>query len=54
MSGTRKDMEMAVTLDPIVNTVSNVFVHVVQALELRKFVEADPVIARWYRSRVGD
>jgi hypothetical protein len=53
MSGTRKDMEMAVTLEPIVNTVSNVFVHVVQALDLRKFVEADPIIGAWYRSRVG-
>jgi hypothetical protein len=53
MSGTRKDMEMAVTLEPIINTVSNVFVHMVQALNLRKFVEADPVIGAWFRSRVG-
>ncbi len=53
MSGTRKDMEMAVTLEPIVGTVSNVFANIVQALNLRKFVEADPVIGAWYRSRVG-
>lgn len=53
MSGTRKDMEMAVTLEPITSTVSNVFAHMVQALSLGKFVEADPVIGVWFRSRVG-
>lgn len=53
MSGTRKDMEMVVTLEPIIGTVSNVFAHMVQALELRKLVEGDPVIAAWYKSRVG-
>jgi hypothetical protein len=53
MSGTRKDMEMAETLEPIVGTVSNVFAHVVQALDLKKLIDADPIIASWYRSRCG-
>lgn len=53
MSGTRKDTEMAVTLEPIVGTVSNVFAHMVQALDLRKFVESDPVIGAWYKTCVS-
>lgn len=52
MSGTRKDTEMAVTLEPIVGTVSNVFAHMIQYLDLRRFVDADPVIGNWFRSRV--
>lgn len=53
MSGTRKDMEMVETLKPIVGTVSNVFAHMVQGLRLERFVEADPIIARWYHGRIG-
>ena len=53
MSGTRKDTEMIETLRPIVGTVSNVFAHMVQGLSLGRFVEADPIIARWYQGRIS-
>jgi hypothetical protein len=46
-------MEMVETLKPIVGTVSNVFAHMVQGLRLERFVEADPIIARWYHGRIG-
>ncbi|MGO9681073.1 MAG: hypothetical protein ACLPTZ_00390 [Beijerinckiaceae bacterium] len=53
MSGTPKDDEMLAMLEPVIGTASNVFAQMIQRLGLGRLVGSDPVIASWYRGRVG-
>jgi hypothetical protein len=49
MSGTPKDGENLAILQTFVVTLENCFVRMIQGLELRHFIEADPVIGAWYK-----
>ncbi len=48
MNGTPKERENLETLQTYALTLMNCFVRMVQGLDLRCFVEADPVIGTWY------
>jgi hypothetical protein len=49
MSGTPKEQENLETLQTFVPTLTNCVVRMIQGLNLRRFVEADPIIGDWYR-----
>jgi hypothetical protein len=48
MSGTPKDRENLAMLDTFITTASNSFVLMIQGLNLRALIDADPVLAKWY------
>jgi hypothetical protein len=49
MSGTPKDGENLATLEMFTATLTNCLVRIIQGLNLRRFVDADPVIGVWYK-----
>jgi hypothetical protein len=49
MSGTPKDGEIIEQLATFIETTRTTFVIMIQQLNLRSIVDADPVIAVWYR-----
>jgi len=49
MGGTPKDGENLGILQTFTGTLMNCFVRIIQGLNLRHFVEADPVIGTWYK-----
>jgi hypothetical protein len=49
MNGTPKEGENLETLHTFTMTLTTCFVRMIQGLDLRRFVEADPVIGTWYR-----
>jgi len=49
MNGTPKERENLETLQTYAVTLENCFVRMVQGLDLRRFVDADPVIGTWYK-----
>jgi hypothetical protein len=51
MRGTPKDAENLELLSTYISTVANAFVDIIQSLELRDVVKADPVVVRWFRER---
>lgn len=50
MSGTRKEAEILEILDTFTTTVATTVVIMVQGLNLREIVDADPVTAIWYKN----
>jgi hypothetical protein len=50
MSGTLKDGEMLEQLDAFIETTMTSFVIIIQQLNLRAFVDGDPLIGAWYRA----
>jgi hypothetical protein len=52
MKGTPKDAESVVILQQFAMTLSQGFALIVQGLNLRNLVDADPVIGAWYKSHV--
>ena len=53
MSGTPKDRENVAGLDSFVTTASNTFIRIVQCLNLRDSINADPALAEWYADAVN-
>ena len=53
MNGTPKDSENLATLQSFITAASNTFVIMVQGLGLRALIESDPMLANWYKERVG-
>jgi hypothetical protein len=53
MSGTPKDSENLAMIQSFITSASNTFVVMVQGLDLRALIEADPMLASWYKGRVG-
>jgi hypothetical protein len=53
MSGTPKDNENLATLESFITTASTAFVIMIQGLNLRGLLEADPALAAWYNDSVG-
>jgi hypothetical protein len=51
MSGTPKDGENLAILETCVGTASNAIFFMIQGLNLRPLIEADPALASWYRKR---
>ena len=49
MNGTPKEGENLEILQTFTATLMNCFVRMIQGLNLRRFVEADPIIGTWYR-----
>jgi hypothetical protein len=52
MGGTPKDGENFGTLETFIVTASNTFVIMIQRLNLRALIKADPTLDRWYLERV--
>jgi hypothetical protein len=53
MSGTPKDMENIASLEAFVLSASNTLIRIAQCLNLRDRINADPVLAEWYRDGVS-
>lgn len=53
MRGTPKDGEILEILQTFAVTLGNCFMRMIQGLNLRCFVEADPVIETWYKKSLG-
>jgi hypothetical protein len=53
MLGTPKDNENVEILDTLVTTASNCFLGMVQDLDLRKLVQADPILRTWMQSSLA-
>jgi hypothetical protein len=53
MSGTPKDSESVAALEAFVTSASNTFIRIVQCLNLRDRVAADPVLDVWYKEGVS-
>jgi hypothetical protein len=49
MNGTPKEGENLEVLQTFAESLSICFVRMIQGLDLRRFVEADPVIGSWYK-----
>jgi hypothetical protein len=52
MSGTPKDGENLETLQSFVGTLETCFARMIQSLDLRYFVEGDPIIGTWFHRNV--
>jgi hypothetical protein len=53
MSGTPKDTESMTALEAFVTSASNTFIRIVQCLNLRDRVAADPALDVWYKEGVN-
>ena len=53
MGGTPKDGESLAILEAFIVTASNAFVIMIQGLNLRVLINADPILDKWYSARVG-
>lgn len=53
MLGTPKDQENIEILDTLVTTVSNCFLGMVQDLDLRSLVQADPILRTWMQASLA-
>jgi hypothetical protein len=51
MRGTPKDAENLEILSTYISTVANAFVAIIQSLDLREVIKADPVVVRWFIER---
>jgi Family of unknown function (DUF5677) len=54
MTGTPKEGENLAIIQSFLQTASVALVRMVQGLDLRKFVDEDPTIGRWYREHIDE
>ena len=51
MSWTPKDAENLAAIETFIETASNTFVFMIQGVDMRALIEADSILAKWYRQR---